>query len=210
MAERALPQEPFASLARQHDAGMLGMYVFLASELMLFGGLIVVILIYRLLHPQEIVAASHRLHIWIGAFNTLVLLTSSLAVAAAVEAARCGFGKRSARLLAGASVLGLAFLAAKAIEYRLEYGEGLLPGFAASHFSGPVEQLFMNLYLVATGLHAVHLIVGIALMAGLAWRTGSGALPLPDRANVVQVSGLYWHLVDVIWIFLYPILYLAR
>jgi cytochrome c oxidase subunit 3 len=190
---------------------MLGMHIFLASEVMLFGGLFAVAFALRLAHPDEYVAASRRLHLWIGAANTALLLTSSLAVAAAAVWAGEGRRRRTAASLAGAAALGLAFLAVKAVEYSLEAAEGLLPGFAdPPRFDGPVERLFMDLYLVATGLHAVHLTVGIALLGTIAWRATRGSLALPRRAATVEAAGLYWHLVDVIWVFLYPVLYLAR
>ena len=99
----------------------------------------------------------------------------------------------------------------KGYEYGLEYRDGLLPAVSdPERFSRPVEHLFMDLYFIATGLHAVHVSIGILLLAGLAWRVWQGWLALPRRAVVVEISGLYWHLVDVIWVFLYPVLYLAR
>lgn len=203
--------EPFHDAAQQRDADMLGMYVFLASEIMLFGGLFAVAFVLRLLHPHEVVAASKQLHVYIGAINTAILLTSSLCVALALPAARGGARRWAALLLGGAALLGVAFLGLKAFEYSLEYRDGLLPGVNdPGRFSGPVEHLFMDLYLVATGLHAIHVTIGIALLTGLAWRIRQGWLPLPQRAVVVEMSGLYWHLVDVIWVFLYPVLYLAR
>jgi cytochrome c oxidase subunit III len=211
MSERVMLHEPFHAHRQQHEADMMGIYIFLATELMLFGALLAVIFMVRVLHPHEVVEASKRMHVFIGAINTALLLTSSLAVALAVNAARAAMTRRAAWFLAAAAVLGLGFLALKGWEYAKEYRDGLLPvNNALPGFSGPVEHLFMNLYLIATGLHAVHLTIGIALVAGLAGGLGRGALPLPGRAVVVESCGLYWHLVDVVWVFLYPALYLAR
>jgi cytochrome c oxidase subunit 3 len=187
------------------------MYVFLGTEIMLFGGVFAAIFVARLLHPAEVVEASKRMHLFVGAINTAVLLTSSLAVALAVLSARAAMARRSAAFLVGAALLGLTFLGLKAFEYSEEYREGLLPIFSDTpRFSSPAEQLFMNLYLLATGLHAVHVTIGIALLAGLAVRLARNSLRLPNRTIVVETCGLYWHLVDVIWVFLYPALYLAR
>lgn len=211
MTDRVQVHDPYQAAGQQHEADMMGMYLFLATELMLFGGLCIVIVIYRFMHPEEVVAASARLHLWIGAINTVVLLTSSLAVAAAVQAAEQARAGKSASWLVVAAGLGLCFLGLKAYEYHEEYKEGLLPVVSdPARFAGPVEHLFMNLYLFATSLHAVHLTIGIALVLGLAWRVWRGGVPLPRQAVTVEVSGLYWHLVDIVWVFLYPILYLAR
>jgi cytochrome c oxidase subunit 3 len=108
-------------------------------------------------------------------------------------------------------VLGLAFLGLKAVEYGEEAGEGLLPGFSdPERFASPVQHQFMDLYLIATGLHAIHLLIGIAVLTGIMLRLARRTLSIPDRSIVVAVGGVYWHLVDVVWIFLYPALYLAR
>ncbi|MGE0744815.1 MAG: cytochrome c oxidase subunit 3 [Rhodospirillales bacterium] len=211
MTGRAPVHEPFQRADQQREAAMLGMAVFLASEVMLFGGLFAAALAIRFLHPDAVVAASRALHVWIGAANTAILLTSSLAVALAVEAAREGSGRRAAAALAAAAGLGVAFLCLKAFEYYSEYAEGMLPlpGTSAS-FASPAHRLFMDLYLIATSLHAVHVGIGVMLLTVVAVRIAGGALALPGRAVVVETGGLYWHLVDIVWVFLYPLLYLAR
>lgn len=188
---------------------MMGMYIFLASETMLFSGLFLVALYLRLEHASEVVAASRQMHYFIGAANTALLLSSSFLVALAVEAAHMGRARPVA--LATAGLLGLGFLALKAVEYWMEYGEKVLPlPGAATDFSSSTQHAFMNLYLIATVLHAVHLSIGIGLIATLTLRLLSGTLHMPARSVVVTNAGLYWHLVDVIWIFLYPVFYLAR
>ena len=210
MTEPVTLRPPFTDREQQHAADLMGAYVFLGSEVMLFGGLFAAIALARVQHPAETVAASRALHLWIGAANTALLLTSSLAVALAVAAARLGRRGPAIRALLAAAGLGPGFLALKAVEYRAEYREGLLPvpgGDAA--LVEPAHRLFMTLYLVATGLHAVHLGIGLLLVLGLALRLRRG-LPLPGCGVTVEVCGLYWHLVDLVWVFLYPVLYLAR
>ncbi|HZP98263.1 MAG TPA: cytochrome c oxidase subunit 3 [Reyranella sp.] len=210
-SDPAAPVLPYSDPEQQREAAFLGMYVFLGSEIMLFGGLFMTALVMRVLHPHEVVETSKELHIWIGGINTAILLTSSFAVAAAVHAARAGVGRVSAWLLAGAAALGIAFLALKGVEYSLEFRDGLLPGVSyPERFSGPVERLFMDLYFISTGLHALHVTVGIALLLIVSRSVATGRIVLPQRAIVVELGGLYWHLVDAIWIFLYPVLYLAR
>lgn len=209
MAETRPVIEPYQDGRQQHEAAMMGMYIFLASEVMLFGGLFAVAAAVRILHPADVVDASKALHRWIGAGNTLVLLTSSLCVALAVEAAKGGRRGAAALRLVAAALLGVAFLGIKAYEYASEYAEGLLPiAGGVTRFSTPVQHAFMDLYLVATGLHAVHLSIGIAMLLVVAARLRG--LVMPDRQILPATVGLYWHLVDVVWVFLYPVLYLAR
>jgi cytochrome c oxidase subunit 3 len=211
MSQHGQLREPYATLDQQRTADKLGMFVFLATEIMLFSGLFAVAFVLRILHRPEYVEASRHLHLWIGGANTLVLLTSSLAVALAVALARRGAAGQTFWCLLAAALLGLAFLGIKAFEYSLEYGEGLLPAFGEpTRFAGPVQRLFMDLYLIATSLHALHVTGGIILLAILAWRVRRGATALPQRAITIELGGLYWHLVDAIWVFLYPVLYLAR
>ncbi|KTR83786.1 hypothetical protein NS277_07430 [Novosphingobium barchaimii] len=205
MAEFPL-HEPFPTRARQRDADRLGMLIFLASEVMLFGGIFAAALALRLEHSVEYTAAAHHLKLWFGTANTALLLTSSLFAALAVEAAREGAPKWAARALWGAVALGLAFLAIKVAEYAGEYREGLMPWATNAQFGTRTEQLFMNLYFVATGLHAVHFIIGLALM-GIAARSSTAR---DDRhAVLIGNVALYWHVVDIVWVFLYPTLYLA-
>lgn len=205
MAERTL-HEPFPHLDRQREADRLGMLVFLASEVMLFGGIFAAALALRLEHGSEYAEAAHHLKLWFGTANTAVLLTSSLCAALAVEAAREGAPKWAARALWAAVLLGLAFLAIKGAEYAGEYREGLMPWAANAHFETRIEQMLMNLYFVGTGLHAVHVTVGLVLMSVAA----SLQRARHDRhAILIGNVALYWHLVDIVWVFLYPTLYLA-
>ena len=202
----ASAEEPGRDLAHERDIARLGMLLFLASEVMLFGGLFAGAFGLRLAHPVAYGAASSQLHLWLGTANTAVLLTSSLLVALAVDAAKRDKPKSLAWLFIAAAVLGLLFAAIKGSEYWLEYREGLMPGVNGGAIGSGPQRLFMDLYFVATGLHAVHLSIGIALLLALAARALVGRL---DRVLAVNVA-LYWHLVDIVWIFLFPTFYLAR
>jgi cytochrome c oxidase subunit 3 len=200
--------EPFADIGRQGEADRLGMIIFLASETMLFGALIVALLALRTWEPEAFAATSRRLLLPAGAANTAVLLTSSLLVAIAAQARKVDRHRLAAALFAAAAVLGVVFLAIKGSEYRIDYLEGLMPGAGPKQdFASPGARMFMDGYFVATGLHAFHVLVGIALLAGCGWRL-RGAQP-PSRVAVENI-GLYWHLVDIVWVFLFPILYLSR
>lgn len=211
MASRIELHQPFAEAEQQRQSDLLGMFIFLGTEVMLFGGLFAASMALRVLHEHDYVEASKRLHIWIGAINTAILLISSALVALAVHEAHRAMRRRVTMLLAGAAILGIAFLAMKALEYGKEYQEGLLPGLSnPTQFASPFEHLFMNLYFISTALHAFHVTVGIivlAVIAILTWRRRSRP---PGNIMPVEITGLYWHLVDIIWIFLYPVLYLAR
>lgn len=202
--QRAL-HEPFHEMARQHEADRLGMIIFLASEAMLFGGLFAAAIALRFLHPADYVASSAHLKLWLGTANTAILLTSSLMAAVAVEAARSGGARLAGLALAAAILVALLFLGIKGYEYLGEYREGLVPGLANSHFESRTQQLFMNFYFVSTGLHALHVIGGITLLGLAAFRRAARE----DR-NAVLIGNvaLYWHLVDIIWVLLYPTLYL--
>lgn len=207
MSEPGALREPFADLGRQRETQRLGMLVFLASEAMLFAGLFGAALALRLLHPADYVAASQGLHLWFGTANTALLLTSSAAAALAVERARQGRGRSAAALLGTAALLGAAFLAVKFAEYAAEYREGLIPMLAPGGLHGAGETLFMTFYFFATALHALHVLAGIVILAAMAL---SPAARRDRTATAIGNAALYWHLVDVIWIFLFPTLYLAR
>ena len=189
----------------------MGMYIFLGNEVMLFGGLFAVALYTRLVHTKEAVAASKALHYGIGGANTAILLTSSLCIALAVEAGRQGERRPAILWLVGAILLSLGFLGLKGYEYLEEFQEGLKPftGFDAA-IKTPTQHLYMDLYLIATSLHALHMLIGVGLLAYAAIAVSKRWVPVPERVITLIVIGLYWHFVDVVWVFLYPVLYLAR
>jgi cytochrome c oxidase subunit 3 len=208
--------EHFDDLGQQREANVLGMWVFLATEVLVFGALFTGLAVYHYRYPVAFEAASRRLNVLIGAVNTVVLLTSSLTMVLAVRAAQLGQRRELVRNLVFTALLGTAFLGIKAVEYREDYLERLVPVLAfdpAEWQEGdvnlaPQAQLFYVFYYVMTGLHAVHLIIGISIMAVLAARARRGAFA-PQYYAPVEMWGLYWHFVDIIWIFLLPLLYLA-
>jgi cytochrome c oxidase subunit 3 len=202
MNAMALP-EPHA----EPDTGKLGMWVFLASEVLFFGGLFLAYLYGRTHWPQGWAEASRHTNVVLGTINTALLLSSSAAVALAVACEEDARQRRwTARLLAITAALGTAFLVIKGFEYHAEWREHLFPGPSFA-LQVPGAQEFFALYFVMTGLHGVHMIVGIAALAVLARGRSKGR----DwaRANHIEIAALYWHFVDLVWIFLYPLLYLV-
>lgn len=186
----------------------LGMWVFLASEVLFFGGLLFAYAYGRSRWPAGFAAASHETQVVIGTVNTGLLLTSSALVALA---AACGELREREhwvpRLLAGACALGLAFLLLKGVEYTKEWHEHLVPGAGFRLRELPGAPLFFVLYFLTTGLHSLHLVIGIAVLAVFAWGSHRRARWAPARR--IEAAGLYWHFVDVVWIFLYPLIYLG-
>jgi len=200
----------FGDLAQQREVSTLGMWVFLITEIMFFGGLFVTYLVYRHGYPDAFTAGSRELLVWAGTTNTAVLITSSLTMALAVEAAQLGQRRRLMLFLVLTMVLGCVFLGIKAFEYYTEFAAHHVPGpafqFDAAQFHH--AQIFFSLYFVMTGLHALHMIVGLGLLAVMCWWAYRGVIT-SEYANPIEVSGLYWHFVDVVWIFLFPLLYLV-
>jgi cytochrome c oxidase subunit 3 len=199
----------FEDLEQQREVAALGMWMFLVTELLFFGGLFLVYSVYRSWYPGDFAAASHELLVWAGTLNTVVLITSSLTMALAVHAAETGHRRALILLLLATMALGCVFLGVKAFEYRTEYLQHHIPGwgfeFPAEHFLH--AQIFFSLYFVMTGLHALHMIIGLAVMAVMVWLSWRGRIT-PAYPNPVEVAGLYWHFVDIVWIFLFPLLYL--
>lgn len=205
----------FGDLKQQHAAASLGMWIFLATEVMVFGALFTAYTVYRAAYPAEFAAASQKLNVVFATLNTVVLLTSSLTMALAVHAAQAGSRQVLVRLLAVTALLGTAFMVIKGFEYLGDYRENLMPGLAFDEnewlragINPKQVKLFLIFYYVMTGLHAVHLIVGIALLSVLGLRAWRGQFS-PDYHSPVEVGGLYWHFVDLVWIFLLPLLYLV-
>jgi cytochrome c oxidase subunit 3 len=198
----------FVSGRHRDETAELGMWVFIATEVLLFGGLILGYFVYRHAYPAAFAAASRHTDIVIGAANTAILLTSSFLVACAVDAFSVETRKISAALLSGAIVLGLAFIVLKGFEYAGEYREHLVPGFDFSFDTvhGDGAQLFFVFYFVATAIHALHMLVGIALLAVLAILTCRS--PSARHRAALHSAALYWHFVDVVWIFLFALIYL--
>jgi cytochrome c oxidase subunit 3 len=199
--------EPYDDPAQRRRADTFGMFVFLASEIMLFGGLFAALSVYRIAHPVAVVEASRKLNVWFGSANTAILLTSSLFVALAGLTARDGKTRPTATLLGVAAALGAAFLVVKGFKYAEDFREGVVPVGA---FGDRPAALFISLYYVSTALHGLHVAIGVVTLATVAIGVGTRRSKLPEREGTVALAGLYWHLVDVIWVFLFPMLYLAR
>lgn len=206
MADHAAVAHQFDSMEQQVEAVTLGMWIFLISEVLLFGGLFTAYTYFRVAYPQAFATASGHNNVIIGTVNTVVLIVSSLTMALAVAAARAARRRRLVVLLGTTAALGLVFLVLKAVEYVEHWHAGLVPGVHAEATTGPAA-LFYWLYFVMTGLHALHLLVGITLV-GVLMVLGARGRFGPVYHTPVEVGGLYWHLIDVIWVFLFPLLYL--
>lgn len=196
-------------IAAERETNSLGMWVFLASEIMIFGALFGVYTVYHINYPEAFAAASSHLNVVLGGLNTAVLLTSSLMMAIAVHMAE----RREARLtlifLLLTAVLGMGFLGIKGFEYWQEYQENLVPGlnFTFTEANPLHARLFFNIYFIGTGLHALHLTIGILMVLATPLLRYRGPFR-SDPASAVELVGLYWHFVDVVWVFLFPLLYL--
>jgi cytochrome c oxidase subunit 3 len=195
---------------QQRKASDLGMWVFLATEILFFGALFVAYTATRLHDPQAFAIASRLTNLTLGSVNTAVLLTSSLTMALAVRATKLGLRNASIAFLLATAVLGLAFLGIKFTEYYLDWRDHLVPVLDFAHagpHAGGVENFFY-LYFFMTGVHSIHLVIGIVMVLVLAFLARRRDFS-PDYFTPVELGGLYWHLVDIVWIFLYPLLYLV-
>ena len=210
-------EEQYSNLEQQNDTAALGMWLFLATEIMFFGTLFTALFVYRLLYPEAFERASTHLNWQIGATNTVVLLVSSLFMALAVFCVRTGQTRRVLPFLLLTAALGAVFLALKGYEYYDDIRQGLLigrwfneepwleSGLAAGEL--PHVQLFLLLYWIMTAAHAIHMVIGIAVVLVIAALASKGRFDA-NYYGPVEVTGLYWHFVDVVWIFLFPMLYL--
>lgn len=200
----------FATPEQQVESGKLGMWLFLATEILLFGGLFVAYTIYHFLHPELFKEAHKFLDVSLGALNTIVLLFSSLTVVLAIHAAQQNKKGYVILNLVITIACALAFLVVKYFEYSHKFHAGLLPGlyFSNGVVSNPDQtHIFFGIYFLMTGLHGFHVVVGIGLLTWLLLRTIKGDFS-SQYYLPLELGGLYWHLVDVIWIFLFPLLYL--
>ncbi|ACL61629.1 cytochrome c oxidase subunit 3 family protein [Methylobacterium nodulans] len=206
-AERLI-REPWSDLGRQKHGATFGIWLFLASEMLFFGALILTYAVMRIGHPEAFAAAGRETNLTFGTLNTAILLTSSLTMAVAVQgsAAREDLRRLVIVCLALTAALGVAFLVVKGFEYREDLDRSLVPGPDFPLPEAPA-QIFFALYWVMTGVHAVHLSIGIVLVGRLALQGLLGRLELRESPDV-EVTGLYWHLVDIVWVFLYPVFYL--
>ena len=230
-ASHAALQHHFENMEQQREAGALGMWVFLVTELMFFGGMFLAYTLYRTKFPAAFASASNHLDLTLGAVNTVVLILSSFTMALAVYSSQVGKRRNQIACLILTIVLGLTFLGIKAVEYHDKYEDSLIPGqlIPGRPFKPEVQEpgtpydkhklhllpgatvknveMFYWIYFAMTGMHALHMIIGIGVLSVIlffSWRGRYG----PEYHNPVEISGLYWHFVDIIWIFLFPLLYL--
>ncbi len=196
-------------MEQQKDASAFGMWVFLVTEILFFGGLFTAYTVYRHQYARAFAEASRHLDVRLGTFNTAVLILSSLTMALAVFAAATGRRKALIGFLILTMALGGVFLGVKVVEYGHKFEDRLVPG-PAFHYPGANArqvEIFFSLYFAMTGLHALHMIVGIGLLTVLTFMARRGRFT-PEYSTPVEICGLYWHFVDIVWIFLFPLLYL--
>ena len=203
--------EQFEDLGKQTHAARLGMWIFLGSELLLFAGLFALYAGYRAMYPDDFARATEHNSVTIGTINTVILITSSLTVALSVHAIRLSRPRRAASLILASMLFGILFLVLKGVEYTSHFREGIFPGagYRFTELPSSGAHLFFTLYFLMTGLHALHVVGGLILLGwvalGCVQGEYSGAYSTP-----VEFGGLYWHLIDIIWIFLWPLLYLIH
>jgi cytochrome c oxidase subunit 3 len=208
------PGEPtlahhFDTQEQQDGAVRLGMWLFLGTEVLLFAGLFLGYTVYRYFYHEAFHEASRSLDVVLGATNTVILITSSLTVALAYHAIKQGKNRLSAALIAFTILCAIGFLGIKAVEYAQKFEHGSLPGkwYHNHHITAPGANLYFTIYFLTTGLHAFHVIVGASVLAYVLKGIVQGKYG-PRNNVAVELGGLYWHLVDLVWIFLFPLLYL--
>lgn len=202
-------REQFNNPEQQRETATVGMWVFIVTEIMLFGGLFTAFAVYRLSFFRAFEIGSKDMKFWMGALNTAVLICSSFTMALAVYSAEMGRRLRVIFFLACTIIIGLLFLAIKFTEYYLHYQDGRVPGLNF-HAVGPNpghEQMFFVFYFIMTGLHATHMIIGIGLLSVMILRTLAGSISAGYHTPIDNI-GLYWHFVDVVWVFLFAIFYI--
>ena len=211
-------QHQFVDMEQQRNASSLGMWLFLATEIMFFGGMFLAYLVYRYWYYPEFAAGSRSIDIVLGTVNTAVLICSSLTVALGVKAAQLGKRKALVTLLLITILFGLGFLAIKGIEWYQKFEEHHVPGrsFSAQdliekypqiHIDPAPAQIYFSLYFAMTGLHALHMMIGVGVFCFLTFHAWKGSYT-PEYHTPVEIGGLYWHFVDIVWIYLFPLLYL--
>lgn len=189
------------------EASKIGMWLFIFTELLLFGGLFIVYSVYRFQYSDAFHLASEELSVTVGAINTVILLISSMTVAMSISAVQYGDRTKAILFLSATIILALAFLVNKYFEWSGKIEHGLYPGSAKLIGFGHGDTLFFGLYFFMTGLHALHIVVGLVLLTVMLVRVVQKTIHSGNYIHL-ENSGLYWHLVDLIWIFLFPLFYL--
>ncbi|HVN03052.1 MAG TPA: cytochrome c oxidase subunit 3 family protein [Bryobacteraceae bacterium] len=203
-------REQFETPAQQKEASSLGMWIFLVTEVMFFSGMFLAYTVYRAAFSQVFSVASNTLNVVIGAVNTSVLICSSFTMVLAVHAAQIGSRKLLILFLILTMLLGGVFLGVKAYEWNQKFEEHHVPG-PTFHLDGTTQQgqaqLFFSLYFAMTGVHALHMVVGVGILLTLLIQAFAGRYTA-EYNTPIDIAGLYWHFVDIVWIFLFPLLYL--
>jgi len=199
----------FSEPAQQSESAKLGMWIFLLTEVLLFGGLFVAYTVFRVLNPDMFYNAHKHLDVTMGTLNTIVLITSSLTMALAIRSIQLNDRKNSIKLLATTFVLAGVFLVVKYFEYSHKFHLGQLPGkyYTYTGIEGTNPHIFFSIYFMMTGLHGIHVIAGMIAISWVLRRTVKRHFS-SEYYTPMELTGLYWHLVDMIWIFLFPLLYL--
>lgn len=204
----------FDTMGQQVGAAKLGMWLFLATEILMFSGLFLAYFILRMFYPEMVLEAHEHLSKTAGGINTVVLLTSSYTMALGVRAAQLNNIARLRLMLVLTILCGCIFMVVKYFEYSAKFEHGMLPGkYYSAHLHGyeidGLPHIFFGVYFMMTGLHGIHVAIGLAIMLWMFVRAGRGEFS--DKNYVaIENTGLYWHLVDLIWIFLFPLLYLVK
>lgn len=199
----------FANANEEFQASKQGMWIFMVTEVLMIGAIFVAYLIFRAMYPEAFHEAHKLLDVKMGAINTVVLIVSSVTMVLAVGAAQRGNNARAIKMMLATVALGCCFLVVKYFEYSHKIHEGILPAglFHYEHLTTPKAPLFFSLYFMLTGVHAFHVILGMGLISWIIWRTKRGDIS-PAFYTPVELVGFYWHFVDLVWIYLFPLLYL--
>ena len=203
-------QHHFDDLEQQLEASTLGMWLFLVTEVMFFGGMLAAYMLYRIWYPVAWADGSNELNIVMGGVNTAVLIFSSLTMAMAVRSAQTGRRNATMIFLVLTMLLGLTFLVIKFFEYKEKFELNHVPGpnFRFEGPEAPHVQIFFSVYFALTGVHALHMVIGFTLLSVILWMTYKNRFS-PEWYTPIELAGLYWHFVDIVWIFLFPLLYLV-
>ena len=203
-------QHHFDDLEQQLEASTLGMWLFLVTEVMFFGGMLAAYMLYRIWYPVAWADGSNELNIVMGGVNTAVLIFSSLTMAMAVRSAQTGHRNATMIFLVLTMLLGLTFLVIKFFEYKEKFELNHVPGpnFRFEGPEAPHVQIFFSVYFALTGVHALHMVIGFTLLSVILWMTYKNRFS-PEWYTPIELAGLYWHFVDIVWIFLFPLLYLV-
>ncbi len=205
-------EEQFSADGQQKHAAKFGMWCWLLTELLLFAGLFLCALIIRILHPASVTATATHLKFWIGATNTAVLIVSSFTMSGAIELSRIGWQRGMVRFMLATAALGTLFLILKGYEYYEDFDEHMMPFLHGRRYElahDPSTILFTDLYYVTTGLHGLHLTTGVSILLVMTWMASRPGF-LQRHQNRIEIFGLYWHFIDLVWIIVFPVLYVLN